>query len=54
MSADPVRELVHRDSNGRSYVVESNGSQKRILRDDRPAPPRTILGALARVLFGRP
>jgi hypothetical protein len=53
MPGDPVRELVYRDSSGRSYVIESNGSEKRVLPDDRPVPPQTLLGALARVLFGK-
>jgi hypothetical protein len=53
MSSEPLRELVHRDSNGRNFVIESFGSERRMRSDDRPAPPRSILGAIIRALIGR-
>lgn len=53
MSSEPQRELVHRDADGRNYVVESFGSDRRIRHDDRPAPPRSMLGAFIRALIGK-
>lgn len=52
MSGEPVRELVHEDAEGRSFIRETHGNQQRIVQQQRPIGPLSVLAVASVSVLG--